>query len=254
MNRTASAGLLALFALTACAPIGWTAQAGYMQVAVGGNFALASGTGGIGSAPEQDIGTAFGLGDQRGSPYLRVQADLGSVVLTASGFQFQESGQGQLDASFGGLPAATLVSSDLQFGCAKLSATFDVDLGPVKLSPGLAMDVMHIEFRAEELTTRSAEVIDEVVGVPLLFLRAEAGVGIVDLVGEVGYLQVPRSGTSTGRFLDAELLAECTVLPLLHLFAGYRFIDIAATGDTGTESYGIDLQVRGWLIGGGLRF
>lgn len=258
MNRTALASLGALLpalsALTSCSPIAWTAQAGYMQLAVGGDIALASGTGGTGGAPQQDVGTAFGLGDQRGSPYLRAQADLGSVVLTASGFELRESGRGQLDASFGGLPATTAVATDLKFGCAKLSATFDIDLGPVKLSPGLAMDVFDLEFRAEELSLGNAEVIDEIVGVPMLLLRAEAGVGSVDLVAEVGYLETPRIERAKGRFLDAELLARCSLSPSMHLFAGYRFIDIDATGDTGTESYGIDLQVRGFVVGGGLRF
>lgn len=258
MNRTAPARLRVviptLFALHACSPIGWTVQAGYMQLAVGGDIALANGTGGTGGAPKQDVGTAFGLGDRRGSPYLRAQADLGSFVLTASGFELRESGQGSLDASFGGLPAATPVATDLTFGCAKLSATYDIDLGPVKLSPGLAMDVFDLEFRAEELSLGNAEVIDEVVGVPMLLLRAEAGLGVVDLVAEVGYLETPRIRNSEGRFVDAELMAACSILPLVHLFAGYRFIDIDGTGDTGTESYGIDVQVRGFVLGGGLRF
>lgn len=243
--------VVCLFA--ACSPIGWTAQAGYMQVEVGGDIALASGTSGTGDAPEQDVGTAFGLGDSRGSPYLRAQADLGTVVLTASGFELRESGEGQLDDSFGGLPPATPVHTDLRFGCAKLSATFDIDLGPVKVSPGLAMDVFDLEFRAEEQALGNAEVIDEIVGVPMVLVRAEAGIGIVDLVAEIGYLEASVD-RSEGRFLDAELMAECSVLPLLHLFAGYRYIAIDATGDTGTDSYGIDLQVRGFALGGGLRF
>lgn len=246
--------LPALSVLAACSPIGWTAQAGYMQLEVGGDIALASGTGGTGGAPEQDVGTAFGLGDERGSPYLRAQADLGTVVLTASGFQFRESGDGQLDASFGGLPAATPVHSELELGCAKLSATFDIDLGPVKLSPGLAIDVFDLYFRAEEQSLGNAEEIDEIVGVPMVMVRAEAGIGIVDVVAEVGYLELPSIDGNEGRFLDAELKAECSVLPLLHLFAGYRYLAIDATGDTGTDSFGIDLQVSGFAVGGGLRF
>jgi len=248
------AALLVVSGLAGCVPVGMTVQAGYTQMEVGGDIALANGTGGTGNAPQQDVGTAFGLGDQRGSPYLRAQADLGTLVLTASAFHFRESGEGQLDASFGGLPAATPVATDLELGCAKLSATFDIDLGPVKVSPGLAMDVFLLDFRAQELALGNAEVIDEILGVPLLFVRAEAGIGVVDLVAELGYLQTPRIDGSKVRVLDAELMAECTVLPTLHLFGGYRFIDIDATGDTGTESYGIDLQVRGFMIGGGLRF
>src|SRR5690606_9598741 len=105
-----------------------------------------------------------------------------------------------------------------------------------------------------ELSLGNAEVIDEIVGVPLLFLRAEAGVGPVDVIGEIGYLETPRIDGGEGRFLDAEVLVEVSVLPLGHVFAGYRLLDIDANGHTSSDSYGIDLQVRGWQIGGGLRF
>lgn len=254
MKATASAAWLFVCASTACTPIGFTAQAGFTQMEVDGDIALATGTGGTGNAPRQDIGEAFGLGDPQGSPWLRAQADLGTVVLTGSGFLIRESGQGQLDASFGGLPASTPVVTDLQLGCAKLSCTFDIDLGPVTVAPGLAMDLFDIEFRAEEQTLGNAEVIDEIVGVPLLFVRAEASLGIVDLCGEIGYIEVPRIDSAEGRFLDAELMATYSVLPLVHLFAGYRYIALDGNGDTGTDSFAIDMTVRGWSIGGGLRF
>lgn len=252
MPRLLFAGLSWL--LVACAPVGVSVQAGYTQLRIGGDFALADGTSGTGDAPLQDVGDAFGLGDDRGSPWLRAQADLGAIVLGVDGFVFEERGTGTLDASFGGLPASTPVASELRFGCAKLSAVYDIDLGLVKVAPGLAMDVFDLDFRVQELSLGNAEVIDEIVGVPLLFVRAEAGVGVVDLVGEVGYLETPRIDRSKGRFLDAQLLAEVSVLPLLHVVAGYRHLDLDATGDTGSESFGIDLQVRGWFVGGGLRF
>jgi hypothetical protein len=38
------------------------------------------------------------------------------------------------------------------------------------------------------------------------------------------------------------------------LLAGYRFIDIDGTGETDTESFGVDLQLQGWFIGGGVVF
>lgn len=253
MSRLLLAGALVL-ATAACSPVGATLQAGYTQMRVGGSFALADGTGGTGDAPLQDVGTAFGLGDDRGSPYVRAQLDLGGLVLGADAFLFEERGEGVLDASFGGLPATTPVAADLRFGCAKLSAVYDIDLGLVKVAPGLAMDVFDLDFRVEETSLGNAEEIDELVGVPLLFVRAEAGIGVVDLVGEIGYLETPRIDGAEGRFLDVEVLAECSVLPMLHLFGGYRLIDLDANGDTGSESYGIDLQVRGWVLGGGLRF
>ncbi len=248
------AALWACCVLASGACTGFSVQAGYMQIDVGGDFALAEGTTGTGDAVAQDIGTAFGLGSPQGSPYLRARLDAGAFAFTASGFLFEESGAGQLDASFGGLPAATPVASRLEFGCAKLAAVYAFEVGPVTLAPGLAVDVFDLEFRAEEQALGNAEVIDEVIGVPLLFCRAETQLDAFAVALEIGYLDTPRIDSAEGSCLDAELTVACTVLPDVDLFAGYRFIDIDANGDTGNESFGIDLQVRGWVIGGGLRF
>ena len=61
-------------------------------------------------------------------------------------------------------------------------------------------------------------------------------------------------GDAGGRFLDFEALVEVNIAPLAHIFAGYRLIDMDGDGDTGNDVYGVDLQLRGWTIGGGLRF
>ena len=45
--------------------------------------------------------TAFGLGDDRGSPYVRAKLDLGPVVMTASAFTFEEDGEGVITGDFG---------------------------------------------------------------------------------------------------------------------------------------------------------
>ncbi|MBX3463960.1 MAG: hypothetical protein KF830_12380 [Planctomycetes bacterium] len=253
-RRPALVTLPAALLAAASACTGFTAQAGYMQVEVAGRIALAEGTGGTASAAAQDIGSAFGLGDPQGSPYLRAQMQVDRFAFAASVFTLRESGQGQLEGSFGGLPASTPVATDLEFACAKLSATYAFDLGFVTLAPGLAIDVLDLEFRAQELTLGNAEVIDEILGVPMLFLRAQAALGPVDAVLEVGYLDTPRIDSSEGRFLDVELLLRGALSPSVEVFAGYRLLDIDANGDTGTDSFAVDLQVRGWVVGGGLRF
>lgn len=239
---------------TSCSTVGVTGQIGYTNMSVGGDMALASGTGGVPSSANQDIGSAFGLGDGQGSPYLRGQVDCGVPVFTASGFLFSEEGSGVLNATFGGLSASTPVNSKLEFANLKMSAAFDIDLGPIKVSPGLGLDLFDLHFKATETTLGNSEAIDELVPVPLLFVRGEADVFLCTLVGEAGYLQTPEINGTKARCVDLEAMLEWSLAPMVQVFAGYRRIDIDWRGQSDTDSYDLNLTVDGWMIGGGLRF
>jgi len=245
--------LLAVPMLASCASYGLTGQVGYARMKVGGDLALDS-SGGSSGAIEQDVESAFGLGDSQGSPYFRGQVDAGGPVFTGSLFWLREDGQGQLQDAFGGLPAGTAVASRLDLGVAKLSAVYDFDLGPIKLSPGVLFDVFALDFSARELTLGSSEEIDDVVFVPMPFVRAEGGLGPITAVGEIGYLEVSNLGDNEGQFLDIEATIEVHPIPLGHLFVGYRYLGIDGSGDTGDEAFATDLQIQGWVIGGGIRF
>lgn len=228
-------------------------QAGYTQVEVGGSVALDTSGAGLGAAVEQDVGSGFGLGDPRGSPFVRATGDFGGPQLTASVFRFAERGSGTLAANFGGLPQATEVSSKLEFTCAKFSAAYAFALGPVTLAPGLALDLFDFDFRASDRFGNS-EVIDEVFGVPLLFLRTGVDVGPVSLLAEAGYVEAPSAGDSTSRFFDGEAIVSVRVSPRASLSVGYRYIGVDGTGETDSETFAVDLQMRGWSIGGGITF
>ncbi|MCC7064014.1 MAG: hypothetical protein IT456_14490 [Planctomycetes bacterium] len=255
MKRTLILLSLGLSTLsTSCSTVGVTGQVGYTNMSVGGNMALASGTGGVPSSANQDVGSAFGLGEGQGSPYLRGQIDCGVPVFTASGFLFEEAGSGVLNATFGGLSASTPVNSTLEFANLKLSSTFDIDLGPVKVSPGLGLDLFDLRFKATETTLGNSEEIDELVPVPMLFVRGEADLFLCSLVAEAGYLQTPDINGTKASCLDLEAMLEWSLAPMVQVFAGYRRIDIDWRGETDTESYDLSLTVDGWMIGGGLRF
>lgn len=245
--------LLVVTMLSGCVPVGFTGQVGYARMKVGGDLALDNG-GGSSPAIEQGVDSAFGLGDSQGSPYFRGQLDLGGPVFSGSIFWLRDEGQGQLQDAFGGLPAGTAVAGRLDLGVAKLSAVYDLDLGPLKVSPGVLFDVFALDFSARELTLGSREEIDDVVFVPMPFVRAEAGLGPVTAVGEVGYLEVSSLGDNEGRFLDFEAMLEIHPLPLGHVFVGYRYLGIDGSGDTGDEAFATDLQIQGWVVGGGIRF
>src|SRR5262245_8896349 len=184
-KKTLGACGILLLTATGCAPLRVSAQAGYTQVAVSGDMALESGSSSGPPQTSQDIESAFGLGDEQGSPWLRVQFDCGVPVLTASGFWLKETGTGVLDENFGGLPTATPVTSDLDLGVGKFSCTFDIEFGPVKLSPGLAVDVFDLEFSVTEISLGNREEIDEILAVPMLFLRGEASLDVLGFVAEV---------------------------------------------------------------------
>lgn len=246
-------GGLTLASLAACQSVDVQVDAGYTQVAVSGDIALAEGTQGTDGAPKQDVDSAFGLGDEQGSPYLRASCRTAGFSFAASGFMFEESGRGVLEANFGGLPAATPVTSDLEFACVKVSGTYDFDLGFMTLAPGLAMDVVDLEFRVQELALGNGEEIDEVVGVPMVFLRASGDLGVASLMGEIGYMEA-EIDSSGGSYLDAEVTLRVSPMRSVHFFGGYRFIDFDAEGDTGTDSFSVDLQVQGWVLGGGISF
>lgn len=254
--RTVTLGACGLFLLTAagCAPLRVTAQAGYTQTAVSGEMALESGGSSSPALASQDIESAFGLGDKQGSPWLRAEADFGVTVLTGSGFWLRETGTGVLDESFGGLPTATAVASDLDLGVGKFSCAFDIELGPVTLAPGLAVDVFDLEFSVTEISLGNREEIDEILAVPMLFLRAEASLDVLGFVAEVGYLDSPEIEGNEGKFLDVEAMIECAVLEHGNVVAGYRILDLDANGDANEDSFAIDLQIRGWFVGGGIRF
>lgn len=235
-------------------PFGVTGQIGYAHMQVGGELALSSDLGGNPTAINQGIDSAFGLGDGQGSPYYRAQVDLGQPVITASAFWLRESGQGQLANSFGGLGSGTPVASRLDLAVAKITASYDFDLGLVKLSPGLQFDLFALDFDVREPTLGGSEDIDDIVYVPMPFLRTEAGLGALSAVAELGYLELPGGHSNDGQFFDIEAMIEWHPLPLAHVFVGYRYISIDGEGDTGTSDFATDLQIQGWVVGGGVSF
>ena len=253
MNRIPLLALACAAVFASCGAVATKVRGGYMQMDVAGSVTLDDSNGGPAAGGRQDIGSAFGLGDEHGSPFLRADVDCGGPSFTASGFWFEDDGTGVLDDDFGGLLGNTPVTSEIELGNLRLGAVWDFELGPVTLSPGLALDLFDFHFRASDPVGNS-EVIDEFLAVPLLVARGSTRVGPVDLLGEVGYIEASNGEGSTNRFLDADVMLSCTVSSSAFVFAGYRFIDVDATGDTEAQSFTVDLELRGWYLGGGIAF
>jgi hypothetical protein len=222
-------------------------------MAIEGDMALDVTSGGGTASLKQDV-QAFGLGDEQGVPYVRAQIDLGVPVITASGFMFDEQGQGTLTANFGNITAGTDVLTDIDFANVKASLGFKIPLGPVSLTPGVAVDYIDLHLVVQDTLAIVTEDIDVQAPIPLLFLAANVDLGVLGVTGEVGWIEIPDYQGVDGTFWDAELLAEVRLSPALHVFGGYRIIGLDAVGDVDNQDFATDLTVSGWIVGGGFRF
>jgi hypothetical protein len=253
MKTSASLLLLLLGStLAGGCSVGAHVAAGYTQVAVSGDLGLTTGTGGVSNV--QDIEPAFGLGDDQGSPYVRAEADLGFARLTGSAFRFEESGEGVIDGAFGNIPSGTQTRSNLEFTNVKASLGFDFGLGPVSISPGLALDVFDMQFVARDPVSQATEEFDDVLFLPLLNLGAEVELFGIAAAAEIGYLKTPEIDNAETEVLDFEAMLRWDFGSNLGVFAGYRYIDLQGEGETGGDSVDVNFQVSGWTIGGMLRF
>lgn len=249
MNRHSLLPWLSCFA-TACSTVAVTGDVGYARLALAGDLSLASGNG---AATEQDVDDAFGLGAVRDVPYLRVGGAVGPVAFDATGFWLRESGTGVLSETFGGIPAGTSVTSDLELGVARLSAVWGFELGPVRVAPGLAFDVFAIDFTASS-SPGNREEVDDVVAVPLPCVRTTVAWRDWTAGLDVGWFDPPHWSGVDGRFFDLEATARWHGGSRWHVAAGYRWLGADAEGDAGADTFGLDLSITGWFVGVGLRF
>ncbi|MFO1076297.1 MAG: hypothetical protein U1E73_01065 [Planctomycetota bacterium] len=245
--------LLAPLCLTSCYQFVVTGQVGYSQLGLDGDLGYVNGTSSI--AVQQDLQSGFGLGDDQGTPYARASVDLGVPRIAASGFLFSDEGRGQLTANFGGnLTAGTFVDSKFDLGMAKASFTFDIPIGPLTLSPGLAVDFVDLSINVKDTLGIATEDVELKAPLPLGYVHGDLALGSwVNLVAEVGYVQVDVKDINA-KLLDIEALVELNAIGPVNLFAGYRKIQLDGDGAIDNDNFDISVGLSGFLIGGGVRF
>jgi hypothetical protein len=248
--RTATTALLAL---ASCAGAGVSGRVGYMQSKLGGEIALAPNVGGTNLGTIHESVDQLGLGDESGSPYARVQADIGIMSLSVSGFTLHDEGTAPLNVNFGGITAGTTVNSKVDFGNVKAALVFPIGIGPVHVAPGLAVDVFDLNVRVHDINSNASEKIDVLVPAPLAFVRGSVDLYGIALVGEAGYMKLSVDQVD-GEFLDLETWAEVRVTPSLFVFGGYRYIKIKGDGIVDNQDFSTDLDINGFMLGGGFRF
>jgi hypothetical protein len=252
-RQLVTCGALALLAgsLTSCFQLEVQAQAGYAQLAADGDIGYVNGAGN--TAIAQDVESAFGLGDDQGSPYVRAMVDFGVPQLSVSAFTFEDEGTGMLNADFGDVVSGVTVNSDLEMLNAKVAYAFEIPLGPVSLSPGLAVDYFDLSMSVADQFGATSQAVDLSGPVPLAFLRGEAEISIVSAVVEAGYMQVSIDDVDAS-LLDIEAQLAVHPTELLELFVGYRMLNLEFDGEIDGDVVDADLGIGGFLIGGGVRF
>ncbi|MEZ5966644.1 MAG: hypothetical protein R3F56_22595 [Planctomycetota bacterium] len=249
--------LLVAVMLCACTSVRARAYAGITQTTLQGDMALDNAAGNLNLGTNRvDVGDEAGLDDRELSPYLRAELGLPIGGVTISGFDYSQTGSGTLAANhqFGDIPGGNPVTSHLSFTNVKAAAHFDLlNLGVVRVSPGLGVDFVDFDIEVADATTLGFERVDNEVFVPMVFVQAEANAGIVAATLDVGYMQASLHD-ARGQFLDVEALVRVNPLPLFEIFAGYRLISLDARGVADERRYDADLRLHGWMLGGGITF
>ncbi len=251
--------LLFLFSclLAACSLPSISGEAGYGQFSFAGKAGYSTTSSAL--PVRNDIRSSLGFDDPEPFPYLHAQAGVGPVLVSASGFQLSTSGSGTLDAQFGTIHAGTAVHTDMDVtsikGTVYMFDLFDILPVPfVSLKPGLGVDYFDVSLKADALSGSVKEDFDTRAPIPILAARAGVNLGIVEGVLEGGAIKIDYQDEINGTFMDLEGILKVHPASNFTLFAGYRYINVDGDGKDGDNKYDVGLVLKGWMVGGGLRF
>jgi len=242
--------------LAACSGPGFRAHVGYIEAALSGDLGLASDSlpAGGGNPIGVDLDQALGLEDESGSLYARAEVDAGPLRVSGSAFRFSETGTGRLTADFGSISVGTDVRSDIDFTNARLALAFDLlDIPYLRLSPGIGVDVFDIDASVQATAGGPEERIDEILPIPMVLVQGEVDLDPFGLTVDAGGLTFDVSDWDA-TFFDLEAMATFSPVDHVELFVGYRFILLDVDGESGGDEFTADLEIRGFFVGGGLRF
>jgi hypothetical protein len=199
---------------------------GYASLDADGTFAADDG--GIGTDIDFDSDLNF---EDSEHVYAQAALQLGRFRLSAEYLPLDFSGNNTItrNINFGGLtfPAGTNVASDVEMSVLDFAMAFhilDFDDGPLRLQlgPEVAVKIADIDLSFRDTVTNIVESVSATVPVPTIGARGRIAFSdYAGVVGRIGYLEV--SGNSV---LDADVQLEFSPIPLLGIFAGYRYVDV----------------------------
>jgi hypothetical protein len=246
MNRPTPSLALVSLLLASCSILpSARLSAGYSQTSVEGDFARGPGGG-------QDAETAFGVEGPAHGYEARAEAKLGPLHATARLATASTDGRGVLGEAFGSLSGGTVVQSDLALTDADVALSFDLlDLGPVRLSPGLGFDVYDVDLEVAGASGR--ERLAETYELPYVFLQGEVDLGPVGAVVDLGWSDLELGGQDMA-MLDASAMLTFEPAAFVEFHAGYRFKSFEGSESSGPDRRSVDLTTRGFFVGGGFSF
>lgn len=230
---------LLLFAIPAMADEMVSLKGGYLLLTPEGHFSVdGHGLSGTSIDVEDDLDL-----DDSEDFYLEAALQLGNFRLGANYTPINFSGSGRLDRTiiFNGQEYAlgTGVESEIDIDLAEVGLTFyllNFDDLPVRLQLGPEIGAKLFDGHAslKDTTLGAEESEDLSLIVPLAGLRGR--VAIADFLGVSAHANYMRY--SDNAVLDGEVQVEFSPVPLIGLFAGYRYFDLQI------EESDIDIDVK----------
>lgn len=219
--------LLSFIASPALADEIFSLKTGYLTLNPSGEVAV-SADGLTGTVLDVDDDLAI---DDSDDYFLEAALQLGSFRLFAAYLPISFSGDGVLtrDINFNGetFVLGSRVESEVTIDIYEAGLAWfviNVDDAPVRIQFGPEVAVKYIDARVELQENTFGLNESESVGVPVPTLGARARVSIADYLGVVGRIGYMQYGGSS--FLDVDAQVELSPIPMVGIFAGYRYLDI----------------------------
>lgn len=241
--------LLACTAFPACETYGFNIDAALVRMTLDGDIALGPSGGGPAdlSSIDNDIDDSLGLDDEERTPSIGVDFWYEKMSISMSTLWYGQDSSGILDQDYGNIPQGSPVSTSADIIQFKAAVYYDlIDEGPFRLSPGIGMEYMDLDFSATfgGLT----DSLDVGIPMPMLFLRAEGDIGPITASMEVGGFSADLLGIDA-TLVDLDFKLRLNPIPLVEVFAGYRMLLLDAKGDDGGQDFETDFRLHGWMIG-----
>ena len=255
MSTVKQVFLLLFLAVLTVSPVSadelFSFKAGYLKLSPDGDFAVSAG-GLEGTKVDMDDDLGF---DDSEDFILDAALQVGPLRLLGGYLPIEFSGDGTLteDIAFNGevFPAGTDVKSDVDIDIYEAALAWHLinfDDLPTRVQLGPELSVKYIDASLDMKDRTSGLKVSESISVPVPTIGLRGRVAMADffgLVARAGYLEY--DGNS---FLDLDAQVEFSPIPLVGLYAGYRYLDI----DVEEDDVIIDASFDGPYVGALVRF
>jgi hypothetical protein len=245
--------LCTVAALPSCAEMAYRADVGVMFPVAKGRIALQNEAGNLSLHDNQnDFESNMGLGDSEVSPYVHLQADKEKHRFRVHGFVSNAEGTGTLAGAYGGLPAGTQVSTSMDFYALQATYAWQVFRDEyLRVALGGTLGVYGLDLAARSTTGR--EEVETSLIVPMPYFEVEGFLGPV-IVGGDAAIMAGHFRDGNGRYGDVEAYVKVRPHEDFEVMAGYRYLLLDAHGTATSRDFDADVEVRGFFVGGGIRF